>query len=309
MARKKQPKPKQSKVRESKNSEAEDEAENESEDECKNSEAEDEDEDGDGSGSDGDHDDADQDKALIKKMIAQYLGDDAKNMSQDESEAMHSLGKQAYQAHQDMGKKEDEAFKHAGEAMKLANHLMKQKQAEDESETEDEDEDGDPPPAKGKKPAPKKAPPPKGSDGDDDDDGDSSEDETESEEESESEDEKKESRRVKSLKNKLLETEGRLAALEAKDKQRAVDGYVNKTLKESKQPNAITKKFREAAGKIKSKGDFDVKWKIFLEGVKNLKREDIDFGVLMEKSIVSDDDGFDGTGKTSMDFSDCADED
>ena len=314
MARK-QPKPKKAgKVKESKLNEAEDEAENESEDECKNSEGEDEgeseseDDDGDGSGSDGDHDDKDQDVALIKKMIAQYLGDDAKNMDKEEAAGMAALGKQAYAAHQKMGKKPDDAFHHAGEAMKLAYHMSKN--AEDESETEAEDEDGDPPapPAKGKKPAPK-APPPKGGGADDSDgDSDSSEDEGESEDESESEDEKKESNREKSLRKRLLEAEGRIAALAAKDKQRSVDGYINKKLKESKQPYAITKRFREAAGKIRYQADFDAKWKIFLEGVKNTVKDEVDFGVLMEKSVYSHDDESSTESKAKMDFSDCADD-
>ncbi len=265
------------------------EAENENENEA---------EDGEGAGGDdGAHDDAGKDKELIKKMINEYLGEGAKKLSKEESEALHDLGKQAHQGHMAMGKKEDEAYQHAGEAVKLAHHLSSKKK-EDESESEAEDE-GDPK----KKPAPK-------ADATDDDDGDSSEAEgEESEKESENdeneESEKKESKRVRELKNKLLETEGRLASLEAKDKKREVDGYVDAKLKESGQPVSVTKRFREAAGKFKSKGDFDSQWKVFLAGVKDTKN-DVDWGGMMEKATSTEDGVRSSAAEGDLDFSDCA---
>ncbi len=253
--------------------------------------------DGEGAGGDdGKHDDAAQDKELITKMINEYLGDGAKKLSKEESEALHSLGKEAHAAHIEMGKKEEEAYQHAGEAVKLAHHMASKKKA-GESEAEKEDDAGD------EKPAPKKKAPPE-PDPKDDAEGESVESEKESEEkESEKESEKKESKRVKDLKNKLLETEGRLAALEAKDRKHELDGYVDGKLKESGQPVAVTKRFREAAGKLKSKADFDSQWKVFLAGVKDAN-EDIDWGVMMEKSTSTEE----GERKTGgdLDFSDCA---
>ncbi len=285
-------------VKHAKHAENEDESETENEDEGE-TESEDEDgEDGDaaGDGSDGDHADAADDVKLIKKMIAEYLGKDAGGLSKDQSEAMHALGKEAYQAHQSMGKKEDEAYKCAGEAMKLA-HYMHSKQSEEEAETESEDEGEDeghqPPPKKVKKPAPK------ADDGDGDDDDGGSADTAESEDECGG----KESKREKALKKRLLEAEGRMAALEAKAKKSEVNGYVDQKLKESKRAVSITKRFREAAAPFKSKADFDAKWKVFLEGVSN-SEQDVDWDVMMEKSITTED-GSRVEGK-ALDFSNCA---
>lgn len=270
--------------------ESESEDEGKHEDESEN-ETESEDE-GEGTGSDGDHDDKDQDVALIKKMIGEYVGDGSKSLSKEETEALHSLGKEAYQAHQDMGKKEDEAYKCAGEAVKLAHHMASKKKSE--AETEESEDEGDmPPPKKKTKPAPKAG----HDDGDDDDDGNSSE----------SEAEKKESRREKTLKKQLLETQGRLAALEAKDKQRELGRYVEAQLKKSGQKVEITKKFREAAGKFKSKTDFDAKWSMFLEGVKQTQSKDADtWGVMMERATSDEDGARSSEGSSATDFSDCA---
>ena len=288
------------------------ESHHEDESESEKHESEDDDSDnGDGAGAgsdDGDHDDADQDIALIKKMIAQYLGKGADDLEPKETEALHSLAHEAYQAHKEMGKKEDEAFKHAGEAVKLAHHMaQKQKKESEKHESDGEDDGGDdsdkkaaPPAAKGKKPAPKAAPAAGGDDDDDDDDdGDSSESEDEC-------GDKKESKKVRQLNQKLLEAEGRIAALEARTKKAEVDGYVDRKLKDSKQPTYITKRFREAAGKISSKTDFDSKWKVFLEGINNV-RNDIDFSVMMEKSITTEDGERTSGGAKPLDFSNCAD--
>lgn len=262
-------------------------------------ETESEDEDG---GAPAGGDDSDADKALIKKMVSQYVPDKGKSLSKEETEALHKLGKEAYGAHKEMGKNEDEAFKHAGEAMKLAHHMSSKQNEEETEESEDDgDDSGSPPPKK------KKAPPAKGDASDDDDDGDAGNEESEGDEtESEDEGEKKESKRVRRLTKQLLEAEGRLAALEAKDKKRDLTRYVDAKLKESKQPVSVTKKFREAAGQLKSKIEFDSKWKMFLEGVKN-SSDDEDFGIMMERSTVNED-GDRASGNADAEgFADCAD--
>lgn len=294
--------------------------ESEQENEAKQTENEDE------GADDGQHDDAAQDVALIKKMIGEYVGDGAKKLSKEDSEGLHKLGKEAYQAHKEMGKKEDEAYKCAGEAVKLAHHMAsKQNEDESENETESEDEGNLPPPKK------KAAPKAKGdgkdgdNDGDaDDDDGNASEaegeneseTETESENESENETEsegKKESKVIKRLKNQLLEAEGRIAALEAKERKLELDKYIEAELKKSGQPVAVTKRFREAAGKVKSKVDFDGKWKLFLEGVKGRRSEttiaEDDFsGVLMERATTTEDGERTASEDQGSDsFSECAD--
>ncbi len=284
--------PKKTLAQESEGEESEHESEGETENENENeNEHESEDaEDADGSGSDGDHDDADADVELIKKMINEYLGDGSKGLEPHESEALHSLAKQAMHAHKEMGHKEEEAYQKAGDAIALAHHLGQKQKAK---QAESEDEDAPAPPKKGTKPAPKKSAP--------SGDADASDDGEESEHESEHENEKKESNRKP--KDKLLEAEGRIAALEAELKTVKVDGYVDKKLKESKLQSSITKKFREAAGPFKSHKDFDDKFKIFQEGVSNATR-DVDWGLMMEKASTSEDGGRDGSTK-GLDFSGC----
>lgn len=70
------------------------------------------------------HDDAAQDVELIKKMIAQYLGND----HVDNEESMNA-GKEAVEAAKAIGCEGEEAYKQAGMMMKMAQH-MKQKHQE-----------------------------------------------------------------------------------------------------------------------------------------------------------------------------------
>jgi|SRR5882672_5238499 len=231
----------------------------------------------------GNHDDADQDVALIKKMLKDYLGDEHDGMDESGKETMGKLAKEAYESHKEMGKKEDEAYKCAGEAVKLAHHMAK-KQAVEKKEGDDAAAAG------GKKPAATPEKPAPSDKGDD------------------STAEKKESNREKELAKKLLEAEGRLAALEDKSRKNELAEHADKVLRESGQPNSITKKFREAAGEFRSKKDFDAKWKVFLEGVKNAGSmvETIDWSVISEKSTSGDPGDDSGGGEKKFDFSDCA---
>lgn len=242
-------------------------------------------------GTDGEHKDAGQDVELIKKMLKQYLGDDAESMSDEAQKEMASLGKEAYECHKEMGASHEEAFDSAGKALKLAHHMAK-KQSESKKE--------------GSELADKKAVDKKdavaakkdGKDADHDDDG--SDDTSEK---------NKESANVKELKTKLLEAEGRIAALESKTKKATVESYVDTKLKESGQPVSITKRFREAAGEIKSEKAFDQAWKVFLEGVKNVRGvEAIDWGVIAEKSVLVETDAS-SEGSKKLDFSNLAEED
>ncbi len=247
---------------------------------------------------DADHPDADKDVELIKKMIAQHLGDSTKDMSAEEMESLHALGHEAYQAHKEMGASEKEAFDHAGNALKLAQHMSKKSKGVEEAEGED---DAEKVPPKKKKPA--AADDDAGADDEADDD-ESEESVGEAEKESESESENKESsKREQELEKKLLEAEGRIAAFEATTKKTEISRYVDLKLKESKHPASVTKKFREAAGDIKTKEDFDAKWKVFLSGVQD--RSPLDFSILMEKSTGTEDGGKAKDGK-GLDFSDCA---
>ena len=247
---------------------------------------------------DADHPDADKDVELIKKMIAQHLGDGTKDMSQEEMESLQSLGHDAYKAHQEMGKSETEAFKHAGEALKLAHHMSKKEKTVNEDGADDADAAA---------PKKKKAPPAKAKADPDaaaDDSADDDESEEGESEHHEDESETKESKREIELSKKLLEAEGRIAALEASTKKTSISGHVDKKLKESKLPTSVTKRFREAAGEFKSTADFDAKWKVFLSGVQDTRAE-LDFGILTEKAAVGED-GKKVDLKNGLDFSACA---
>jgi len=264
---------------------AENEAKEAAENENENESHESEDDDAAGDSGDEDHDDADQDKALIKKMIGEYLGKDADGMSQEEMEAVHKLAKEALEGHKEMGKKEKEAYQSAGEAIKLAHHMAKKEKAAHESEDGGDDDGHQPPPKK------------KGDDGDGDDDHDENENECGS---------KESAKRVRDLEKKLLESEGKIAALEAKTKKAELDGYVDKKLKESNQPESVKKRFLEKAGKIRSERDFDNKWDVFSEGLKS-SRSELDWGVLSEKATAGEDGGRAREGK-ELNFSACAED-
>lgn len=80
------------------------------------------------------HADAKQDIELIKKIIAEYLGDE----ELENQEAMKACT-EAYEACKEMGMESEEAMKMAGSAMKLAKH-MAGKKAEKKSEAEPEEE-------------------------------------------------------------------------------------------------------------------------------------------------------------------------
>jgi hypothetical protein len=229
------------------------------------------------------HGDVEQDKALIKKMIDEYVG---KEVSEEEAGAMEAIGMEAYQAHKEMGANEAEAYERAGHALKLAKHMAGKQAADDDAKKESDDEDADDKKADEKKEAAVEA-------------DECADDKKESG--------AKESNKVKDLEKQLLEARGRLAALETQSKKGELDAHVEKTLRDSGQPNSITKRFKEAAGELKSIKEFDSKWAIFLEGVKNT-RTMLDWTPLTEKSLMQESDFSDKkTGKT-LDFSKSADE-
>lgn len=242
---------------------------------------------------DGEHDDAAADKELIKKMIAEYVGDGKDGAAMDESEAMEmeSLAKEAYEAHKEMGASEKEAYERAGHALKLAKHMACKQSEADASKEAKEAADKE-----AKEAADKEA-----MESDDEKAADDKEDKDAKKDES-----KKESSRIAALEKKLLETQGKLAAVSATVSKDAVSKYVDTKLAESKQPRLVTNQFREAAGEIKSKSDFDSKWKIFQEGLKN-SRVELDWGILQEKATSVDAGEKTTTGK-GLDFSKVAED-
>ena len=238
------------------------------------------------------HKDEQQDIELIKKMIAEYLGEE--ELGEAESEAMHELAKEAYEAFKQMGYKEEEAQAAAGHALKLAKH-MASKQAESKEGECSEDE------AKQSEACQDEA---KQSEAE----GEAKQ--TEAEEKPEEEEKEEESHkeatksRALELEKRLIETQGELAALKLQLSKGEVERYVETKLAESKRPKAITRAFREAAGKIHSKRDFDLKWAVFCEGLKN-SAEAIDYGAFFtEKNALKESDKNEKTA--ALDFSDCA---
>lgn len=232
------------------------------------------------------HDDADQDKALIKKMLDEYVGQD-KERTPEESEAYEKLAKEAYQAHKDMlGEgKEDEAYQHAGHALKLAKHMAAKQKASEAKEDESKEDIKDM----------------KKDDAAKDDDGDK-EESKEDECKEESDDKKESATKAKDLEKKLLEARGEIAALKEKIAGDEVAKYVEAKLAKSGKPRSVTKAFRETVGDIKSKKEFDSKWAIFCEGAKH-SRVELDWSVMTEKAAAVDksDDG------PNLNFSSCAD--
>lgn len=228
------------------------------------------------------HDDAEQDKALIQKMLDEYAGK-AEEMDSKEREAMEGLAGEAYQAHKEMGKNEGDAYKAAGEALKLAKHMAsKQAKAEAAKECGDEEKAKD-----------------------------EDKEKVEAVEAVEGDDKKEEAKKESATKTddkdkKLLEANGRIAVLEAKIKESEVEKYVEGKLKTSGHSHAITKAFREAAGKITSTKDFDSKWSIFSEGMKRNDPVELDFSLLMEKGAVTETGDSKNDAGGLGDFSDCA---
>jgi len=223
---------------------------------------------------DGEHDDAAQDMELIKKMLDEYVGK-ADGDDGHSNETM-KMAYEAYEAYKEMGHKEEEAMKMAGSAMKLAKHMAGKKEAAETDEA-DEAEESDEADADGKK---------------------------KPDENQECGDEK--DGKMKKMESEMLRLKGRLALVEADKKKSEAYLYMEDKLAKSKQPNSITKAFREAAkGKIKSKEDVDSQWQSFANGVEAQKQgEAVDNVFFTEKGITASDETENGG---ILDFSTCAD--
>jgi len=248
-----------------------------------------------------DHDDAAQDVALIKKMIDEYLG--ASSDSQDEGQgpvppkappvatgkqappaadqqqheaygvmeehkqALTGMTQEALEAYKEMGYSKEEAMKCAEHAMKLAHHMaMKQMKASAEAEEAAGGAPADPSEADIMPPAPKAAPGP----------------------------DKSAPGKTGPVEAELIQLKGKIALMEAAARKAELAKYVDKKLAESKLPKSITKAFREAAGDIKSKQDFDVKWKLFTANVPQ-ESEGLSFA-FTEKAMGLDENMTEGQG-------------
>lgn len=179
-----------------------------------------------------DHSDVEQDKALIKKMIAEYLGQE-----DVDNEEMMQMCKEAYEAYMEMGMEAEEAMKCAGNAMKLAKHMAsKEKPVEEAAEEKCADDKKEEAPVE----------------------------EAKEEVEESKEKEVKESSSVIALKAEIAGLRESMKAIE-------LEKHIEKTLRESGLPRAATSILRENIGTPKSVKEFDEKFKLFTESYKAAK--------------------------------------
>ena len=216
------------------------------------------------------HSDEQQDKDLIKKMLDEYLG------AEDHAEETFAAGHEAHKAAMEMGEDAEAAYHTAGKMMKMARHMQNKKEAfakkgeapaadaklADDAEKKPEGEE--------KKPEPQKQ-----------------------EEAKAKEDEAKH-------KESAIALQGEIAGLKEKLAVYENEKFLDKLFQESKLPNRLTKKFREALGeKIPaSQKEIETKFKLFREGLKAA-----DDGEGLEGLVIQQE----KTGEPikSIDFSDC----
>lgn len=209
------------------------------------------------------HKDEAQDIELIKQMLDEYVG------KGDHAEETMKQAKEAYEAACAEGLPKEEAMKCAGSALKMAAIMKKKAEAAkaDGKDGADQKDDGK-----------------KSDEGDDDGD----------------EDDKKES--DKKVESVVIGLKAENAALKEKLAGIEVEKYIDSKLAESKLTRENTKKFREAAGEIKNKKDFDTKFKVWITA-KEATHGEVDSSLweMPEKS---------STGKSSeaLNFADCVNE-
>jgi hypothetical protein len=236
------------------------------------------------------HDDEKQDVALIKKMIAEYLGDD-----EAESEEVQAMAKEAYQAYTEMGYEADEAMKAAGHSMKLAKHMASK---ETKKEAGDEDKKSDDSKKMDKEEC-----------GDDMKDKGAEDKKTEAKESEESESKESETKESDDKEQKVhkessgtdvIKMSAEIASLKERLKKVEVKEHMTKVLMESGLPRSATALFKEKAGSdCSSIKDVDSKFKLFKEAyiaARGSVTDGLDFIVSSEKNEE---------GKTVVTFEDC----
>lgn len=216
-----------------------------------------------------DHADAEQDKALFAQMIKQYLDKD-----QADQEEM-DMAQHAYQTHREDGMSHEAAYEAAGKHLKMAMKIGK-KMAAKHAEMMPHEDETPPPNPKADAPSTK-----------------AHEAHHEDESESEAKKEKKESA--------FIQLSAEVAKLRESVKSYELRDYLDKKLSESKKPNSVTKKFREALGTPKSKEHIDHSFKIFMAAYEAKSEDETPGFAFVEKSTVG---SIQIEGKTGS-FSDC----
>lgn len=223
----------------------------------------------DGGGDDSGDGDADDDQDLIKKMLLKYLGD-------GHDEATHSMAKEAYEAYKEMGMDENEAMKSAGNSMKLAKHMAGKKPADGAAAPAPSVPAGQAPASAPQEAAPAQSDPSKLA-----------------------AEAKKESDKVLSLTAENAKLKERIKKAELV----GCEGALDKILRESKLPMAVTKKFRECLGDATSEQEIKDKFKIFQEAYSVRGEADVLSGfTLPEKTTTLRESG-------GLDLSDCVKKD
>ena len=220
------------------------------------------------------HDDAAQDVELIKKMLDEYLGKE-EGASEEEVAEMEKMAKEAFEGYKEMGYSEDEAMKAAGHAMKLSKHMAAKMSKKAEADGEAKEEES-------KKMHQEEC------------------DEEKHEEKKEAA--MKQEEKAKKMEAEIIALKGKLALLETNAKKTEIAKYVDQKLSESKMAKSFTKKFLEAAGEIKSKEDFETKWKLFTGGREH-QMVDLNFAFTEKATTVESN----NDGRSKLDFSACAD--
>lgn len=111
----------------------------------------------------------------------------------------------------------------------------------------------------------------------------------------------KESARISDLEKENLELKAKVQAFESEKEKAELESFIDTKLAESKLPRASTKAFREAAGEIRSREDFESKFKIWTDAQKLAGvRESVRL-TFTEKSVAAEAGSAEGSGK--LDFS------
>lgn len=192
------------------------------------------------------HADADQDIALFKQLIAQYLGgEDGQGAEGVNHEDAMMMAKHAYEASREAGMDHEASMHQAGNHIKMAHEVGKRMSQCKQSEAFP----GGKPPAHAA-PAPAAsghaaaAPVPPGN--------------------PEAMPKKQIEKYYEAMRKDILRLNAENFKLKESLNKFELIGHIEKRMTEKKYPSALTKRFRESLGPVKSKEEIDRYWKYFL---------------------------------------------
>jgi len=216
----------------------------------------------------GGHADAAQDVELIKKMIAKHGGGD-----EEVSDEECAVVKEAYEAHKEMGCKDEEAESKAVGYLKASKHMAAKREA-------------------AKQEAAKNA----GSESGADDKKAESDKSAESDKKESGVKESAQKSEIEKLREENLRLKGEAAGFKESERKAAVASHIEKICKESKLHNSVTGEFKKLVESSKSVEEVDKAWKVFHEGYRSRKasaESALDFGGMVidaEKATFTESD-------------------